>query len=185
MQLLTAMLLCLWSVSALALPESIEDLDPSSPSVLYHLTGGAFLSMFPYEPVPYDDYAIEVVYHETRPAQGTDLLVIAFGGEADDFFVMRKKFIATDARIEFFSLLKPKGKTKLGFGSCTYEVNERQRGRRTACEYTFKTYTDVSRATSIVRVQINFTEKGKDTHFHSYILSTGYGNNLQIESWLE
>ena len=180
MRILVVSVMCFWSVSVLASPQSVDDLK-RTPDALY-FSGGTFLRMFPYVPAPYDDYVVEVVYYEL-PAE--NLLAIAFGGEAEDFFVMHKRPLAGDERLKFFELIEAQTNKNIGVGSCSYA---KESGQRIACKYTFNV-KDVSfsgSSESIVRATLQFVadRHGDFVVVDSYILGRD-SYSFRVQAGLE
>lgn len=179
MRNLVISVLCAWSVAVLAIPQSVDDLK-RTPDALY-FSGYTFLSTFPYEPVPYDDYVVDVVYYEL-PAES--LLVIEFGGEADDFFVLHKRLLVGSESLKFFVLTEAQTSEKVGFGSCSYD---KESGKQTACEYTFEVgkVSFAWASTSTIRVTVEFVANSRGYYtFDSYILGNT-NNGYRVKTDLE
>lgn len=123
----------------------------------FHLRGDTFLSTFPHKNVPYDDYYVEVQYHDL--GESKNLIVIGFGGEADECYHLKKQLVAGDSKIKFFDLLEVGTSNEIGFGSCVYQGNTQN-----SCEYLFNSET--FGRSGRIKVKVNFVTGS----FQSYIL---------------
>lgn len=133
-----------------------------------HLSGNTFLSLFPHKPVPYDDYAVVVHYYEVEKQ---DIVNIAFWGEADDFFPLRKRIRAGDNKIEFFDIIDARTSDEIGFGSCSYRGSN-----KTSCEYLFEAeaFGEPSRIKAIIDLREN--------SFRSYIFPLNGEEALEVSA---
>ena len=107
--------------------------DTSSIAPSVSLYGWGFLELFPYESAPYDDFMVEVEYHD-HSRRGDNTLVIGLVEEGDPTcHVLKRKVLAADNKISFFNLINADTDKEVGFGSCLYEG-----GKKKSCEYLFE-----------------------------------------------